>query len=109
MHHMYISVASAPLDQPEVWGSVQSANPSVESPNPSRPFPSGSKLKYLLFENLLFLLHDTEMVYPSSAVEGYCSQLGQGNKAILLELCTGNPAFRVGKDYYYSLGRKDSV
>ncbi|XP_053102532.1 SH3-containing GRB2-like protein 3-interacting protein 1 isoform X9 [Hemicordylus capensis] len=32
----------APLDQPEVWGSVQSEHPSVESPNPSRPFPSGT-------------------------------------------------------------------
>ncbi|XP_042321380.1 SH3-containing GRB2-like protein 3-interacting protein 1 [Sceloporus undulatus] len=30
----------APIDQPEVWGSVQPAN--VESPNPSQPFPSGT-------------------------------------------------------------------
>uniref|UniRef100_A0A8D0E3V1 SH3-containing GRB2-like protein 3-interacting protein 1 n=1 Tax=Salvator merianae TaxID=96440 RepID=A0A8D0E3V1_SALMN len=32
----------APIDQPEIWGSVQPANPCVESPNPSRPFPSGT-------------------------------------------------------------------
>lgn len=51
---MYISlcVASASIDQPEVWGSVQPADPSVESPNPPRPFPAGSEFKYLLFEKL---------------------------------------------------------
>ncbi|XP_061489341.1 SH3-containing GRB2-like protein 3-interacting protein 1 isoform X1 [Rhineura floridana] len=32
----------ASIDQPEVWGSVQPANPSVESPNSPRPFPSGT-------------------------------------------------------------------
>uniref|UniRef100_A0A670IVW2 SH3-containing GRB2-like protein 3-interacting protein 1 n=1 Tax=Podarcis muralis TaxID=64176 RepID=A0A670IVW2_PODMU len=32
----------APIDHSEVWGSVQPASPSVESPNSSRPFPSGS-------------------------------------------------------------------
>lgn len=31
-----------PIDQPEVWGSVQPADSSVESPNPSQPFPSGT-------------------------------------------------------------------
>nr|XP_060629670.1 SH3-containing GRB2-like protein 3-interacting protein 1 isoform X1 [Anolis sagrei ordinatus] len=30
----------APIDQPEVWGSVQPEN--VESPNSSQPFPSGT-------------------------------------------------------------------
>ncbi|XP_077189532.1 SH3-containing GRB2-like protein 3-interacting protein 1 isoform X5 [Paroedura picta] len=30
----------APIDQPDVWGSVQPANPSVESP--PRPFPAGT-------------------------------------------------------------------
>ncbi|XP_013910377.1 PREDICTED: F-BAR domain only protein 1 isoform X7 [Thamnophis sirtalis] len=34
--------ASGPIDQCEVWGSVQPANSSVESPNASRPFPSGT-------------------------------------------------------------------
>uniref|UniRef100_A0A670IV23 SH3-containing GRB2-like protein 3-interacting protein 1 n=1 Tax=Podarcis muralis TaxID=64176 RepID=A0A670IV23_PODMU len=32
----------APIDHSEVWGSVQPASPSVESPNSSRPFPSGT-------------------------------------------------------------------
>uniref|UniRef100_A0A8D2J200 SH3GL interacting endocytic adaptor 1 n=1 Tax=Varanus komodoensis TaxID=61221 RepID=A0A8D2J200_VARKO len=32
----------APIDQPEVWGSVQPVNPRVESPNSSRPFPCGT-------------------------------------------------------------------
>uniref|UniRef100_A0ACB8F3Q8 Uncharacterized protein n=1 Tax=Sphaerodactylus townsendi TaxID=933632 RepID=A0ACB8F3Q8_9SAUR len=32
----------APIDQPEVWGSVQPENPSVESANPPRPFPAGT-------------------------------------------------------------------
>ncbi|XP_060545951.1 SH3-containing GRB2-like protein 3-interacting protein 1 isoform X7 [Pantherophis guttatus] len=34
--------ASGSIDQCEVWGSVQPANSSVESPNGSRPFPSGT-------------------------------------------------------------------
>ncbi|XP_070602215.1 SH3-containing GRB2-like protein 3-interacting protein 1 isoform X19 [Erythrolamprus reginae] len=33
---------SGPIEQCEVWGSVQPANASVESPNESRPFPSGT-------------------------------------------------------------------
>ncbi|NXO04083.1 SGIP1 protein, partial [Rhinopomastus cyanomelas] len=32
----------ATLDQPEIWGSVQPINPSVESPKLPRPFPTGS-------------------------------------------------------------------
>uniref|UniRef100_A0A670YD87 SH3-containing GRB2-like protein 3-interacting protein 1 n=1 Tax=Pseudonaja textilis TaxID=8673 RepID=A0A670YD87_PSETE len=31
-----------PIDQSEVWGSVQPENTSAESPNASRPFPSGT-------------------------------------------------------------------
>ncbi|KAM6456317.1 SH3-containing GRB2-like protein 3-interacting protein 1 isoform 9-T9 [Liasis olivaceus] len=31
-----------PIDQPEVWGSAQPENSSVESPSPSRPFPPGT-------------------------------------------------------------------
>lgn len=50
---MYIYVASAPIDQPEVWGSAQPESPSLESPNLPRPFPAGSKCKYLLFEKKL--------------------------------------------------------
>uniref|UniRef100_A0A8C5RK57 Uncharacterized protein n=1 Tax=Laticauda laticaudata TaxID=8630 RepID=A0A8C5RK57_LATLA len=34
--------ASGPIDQSEVWGSVQLENTSAESPNASRPFPSGT-------------------------------------------------------------------
>ncbi|KAM4873184.1 SH3-containing GRB2-like protein 3-interacting protein 1 isoform 11-T11 [Thomomys bottae] len=30
------------LDQPEIWGSGQSINPSLESPKLTRPFPSGT-------------------------------------------------------------------
>ncbi|NXX45781.1 SGIP1 protein, partial [Tricholaema leucomelas] len=32
----------ATLDQPEIWGSVQPINPSVESPKLPRPFPTGT-------------------------------------------------------------------
>ncbi|NXS55703.1 SGIP1 protein, partial [Brachypteracias leptosomus] len=32
----------AALDQPEIWGSVQPVNPSVESPKLPRPFPTGT-------------------------------------------------------------------
>ncbi|NXI43282.1 SGIP1 protein, partial [Galbula dea] len=32
----------ATLDQPEIWGSVQPVNPSVESPKLPRPFPTGT-------------------------------------------------------------------
>ncbi|NWR61647.1 SGIP1 protein, partial [Bucorvus abyssinicus] len=32
----------APLDQSEIWGSVQPVNPSVESPKLPRPFPTGT-------------------------------------------------------------------
>uniref|UniRef100_A0A8C6YFP6 SH3-containing GRB2-like protein 3-interacting protein 1 n=1 Tax=Naja naja TaxID=35670 RepID=A0A8C6YFP6_NAJNA len=35
-------IASGPIDQSEVWGSVQPENSSAESPNASRPFPSGT-------------------------------------------------------------------
>ncbi|XP_075413340.1 SH3-containing GRB2-like protein 3-interacting protein 1 isoform X2 [Tenrec ecaudatus] len=31
-----------PLDQPEIWGSSQPINPSVESPKLTRPFPTGT-------------------------------------------------------------------
>lgn len=31
------------LDQPEIWGSGQPVNPSMESPKLARPFPTGSK------------------------------------------------------------------
>ncbi|KAM9686097.1 SH3-containing GRB2-like protein 3-interacting protein 1 [Trichechus inunguis] len=30
------------IDQPEIWGSGQSINPSVESPKLTRPFPTGT-------------------------------------------------------------------
>uniref|UniRef100_A0A672UUS1 SH3-containing GRB2-like protein 3-interacting protein 1 n=1 Tax=Strigops habroptila TaxID=2489341 RepID=A0A672UUS1_STRHB len=33
----------ATLDQPEIWGSVQPVNASIESPKLPRPFPTGSK------------------------------------------------------------------
>ncbi|XP_039238956.1 SH3-containing GRB2-like protein 3-interacting protein 1 isoform X6 [Pipra filicauda] len=33
---------SAALDQPEIWGSVQPINTSVESPKLPRPFPTGT-------------------------------------------------------------------
>ncbi|XP_019383976.1 PREDICTED: SH3-containing GRB2-like protein 3-interacting protein 1 isoform X3 [Gavialis gangeticus] len=32
----------APLDQPEIWGSVQAVNSSLESPKLPRPFPTGT-------------------------------------------------------------------
>ncbi|XP_070261420.1 SH3-containing GRB2-like protein 3-interacting protein 1 isoform X11 [Myotis yumanensis] len=32
----------APLDQPEIWGSGQPVNPSMESPKLTRPFPTGT-------------------------------------------------------------------
>ncbi|KYO36900.1 SH3-containing GRB2-like protein 3-interacting protein 1 isoform B [Alligator mississippiensis] len=32
----------APLDQPEIWGSVQPVNSSLESPKLPRPFPTGT-------------------------------------------------------------------
>ncbi|NWX12209.1 SGIP1 protein, partial [Aegotheles bennettii] len=32
----------AALDQPEIWGSIQPANTSVESPKLPRPFPTGT-------------------------------------------------------------------
>lgn len=32
----------APLDQPEIWGSIQPPN-SADSPKLPRPFPTGSK------------------------------------------------------------------
>ncbi|NXD86098.1 SGIP1 protein, partial [Halcyon senegalensis] len=32
----------ATLDQPEIWGSVQAVNPSIESPKLPRPFPTGT-------------------------------------------------------------------
>ncbi|NXG48950.1 SGIP1 protein, partial [Psilopogon haemacephalus] len=32
----------ATLDQPEIWGSAQPVNPSVESPKLPRPFPTGT-------------------------------------------------------------------
>ncbi|NXY83528.1 SGIP1 protein, partial [Alcedo cyanopectus] len=32
----------ATLDQPEIWGSVQPVNPSIESPKLPRPFPTGT-------------------------------------------------------------------
>ncbi|XP_044094349.1 SH3-containing GRB2-like protein 3-interacting protein 1 isoform X14 [Neovison vison] len=31
-----------PLDQPEIWGSGQPINPSIESPKLTRPFPTGT-------------------------------------------------------------------
>ncbi|XP_036207544.1 SH3-containing GRB2-like protein 3-interacting protein 1 isoform X8 [Myotis myotis] len=31
-----------PLDQPEIWGSGQPVNPSMESPKLTRPFPTGT-------------------------------------------------------------------
>ncbi|XP_074076688.1 SH3-containing GRB2-like protein 3-interacting protein 1 [Macrotis lagotis] len=34
--------AEVPLDQPEIWGSVQPTNPSLESPKLTRPFPTGT-------------------------------------------------------------------
>ncbi|XP_074121814.1 SH3-containing GRB2-like protein 3-interacting protein 1 isoform X4 [Sminthopsis crassicaudata] len=34
--------SEVPLDQPEIWGSVQPVNPSLESPKLTRPFPTGT-------------------------------------------------------------------
>nr|XP_020848798.1 SH3-containing GRB2-like protein 3-interacting protein 1 isoform X2 [Phascolarctos cinereus]XP_020848799.1 SH3-containing GRB2-like protein 3-interacting protein 1 isoform X2 [Phascolarctos cinereus] len=34
--------SEVPLDQPEIWGSVQPMNPSLESPKLTRPFPTGT-------------------------------------------------------------------
>ncbi|XP_056670983.1 SH3-containing GRB2-like protein 3-interacting protein 1 isoform X13 [Monodelphis domestica] len=34
--------SEVPLDQPEIWGSVQPVNASLESPKLTRPFPTGT-------------------------------------------------------------------
>ncbi|KFP13780.1 SH3-containing GRB2-like 3-interacting protein 1, partial [Egretta garzetta] len=39
---IYFFDFSATLDQPEIWGSVQPINASIESPKLPRPFPTGT-------------------------------------------------------------------